>query len=143
MALHADDTTANPQIAVPTKAPPTNGDTQTSTDLNSNAKEHAAVVSNGEAEVVHESTHHSSTHPPLQLKGALQQFKSFDVTPVIGKEFPEANLAEWLKAPNSDELIRDLAITSPLFSLHRKASSTDNCNQSPNAVSSFSVPKIV
>lgn len=49
---------------------------------------------------------------PLQLKGVLDQFKSFDVTPVIGKEFVDVNLAEWLTAPNSDDLIRDLAITS-------------------------------
>jgi hypothetical protein len=48
---------------------------------------------------------------PMQLAGALDKFESFDVTPVIGKEFPTANLAEWLKAPNADELIRDLAIT--------------------------------
>lgn len=48
---------------------------------------------------------------PLELNGVLDQFKSFDVTPVIGKEFPEANLAEWLRAPNSDELLRDLSIT--------------------------------
>ncbi|KAF2229318.1 taurine catabolism dioxygenase [Viridothelium virens] len=48
---------------------------------------------------------------PLQLTGALDQFSSFDVTPEIGKEFPEASLKEWLEAPNSDELIRDLAIT--------------------------------
>lgn len=49
---------------------------------------------------------------PLKLNGVLDQFKSFDVTPVIGKEFPEASLADWLRAPNSDDLIRDLAITS-------------------------------
>lgn len=49
---------------------------------------------------------------PLQLKGVLDQFKSFDVTPVIGKEFPEVNLKSLLRAENSDELIRDLAITS-------------------------------
>lgn len=48
---------------------------------------------------------------PMQLAGALDKFESFDVTPVIGKEFPNANLAEWLKADNADELIRDLAIT--------------------------------
>ncbi|KAL2796197.1 hypothetical protein BJX66DRAFT_324149 [Aspergillus keveii] len=48
---------------------------------------------------------------PLQLSGALEGFDSFDVTPVIGREFPAASLAEWLRAPNSDELIRDLAIT--------------------------------
>ena len=49
---------------------------------------------------------------PLKPSGALDQYKSFDVTPVIGREFPGANLKEWLRAPNSDELIRDLAITS-------------------------------
>ncbi|KAI9825590.1 MAG: hypothetical protein M1819_000486 [Sarea resinae] len=48
---------------------------------------------------------------PLQLTGALDQFASFDVTPVIGREYPEAKLVDWLNAPNSDELIRDLAIT--------------------------------
>ena len=53
---------------------------------------------------------------PLELKGVLNQFKSFEVTPVIGKEFPEANLAEWLRAPNSDELLRDLAITGSYLS---------------------------
>lgn len=48
---------------------------------------------------------------PLKLSGALDQFKQFEVTPVIGKEFVDVDLAEWLKAPNSDELLRDLAIT--------------------------------
>jgi hypothetical protein len=52
---------------------------------------------------------------PLQLKGALDQYESFDVTPVIGKEFPTVSLKEWLQAPNSDELLRDLAITSEFF----------------------------
>lgn len=49
---------------------------------------------------------------PLKLSGALDAFESFDNTPVIGKEFPKASLVEWLNAPNSDELLRDLAITS-------------------------------
>lgn len=49
---------------------------------------------------------------PLELKGVLDQFKSFDVTPIIGREFVDVNLAEWLCADNSDDLIRDLAITS-------------------------------
>ncbi|TVY88816.1 putative alpha-ketoglutarate-dependent sulfonate dioxygenase, partial [Lachnellula willkommii] len=53
-------------------------------------------------------THHKE---PLKLSGALDHFESFDVTPVIGREFVGVNLAKWLKAPNSDELIRDLAIT--------------------------------
>lgn len=49
---------------------------------------------------------------PLKLSGALNHFQSFDVTPVIGREFVGVNLAKWLRAPNSDELLRDLAITS-------------------------------
>lgn len=49
---------------------------------------------------------------PLQLSGAIDSFEHFDPTPVIGREFPTANLVDWLNAPNSDELIRDLAITS-------------------------------
>jgi alpha-ketoglutarate-dependent taurine dioxygenase len=48
---------------------------------------------------------------PLQLKGVLDQFKSFDVTPILGREFQDVNLLEWLRAPNSDDLLRDLAIT--------------------------------
>lgn len=49
---------------------------------------------------------------PLQLRGVLDQYDSFDVTPIIGREYPAANLKEWLEAPNSDELLRELAITS-------------------------------
>ncbi|RMZ87061.1 hypothetical protein DV736_g5711, partial [Chaetothyriales sp. CBS 134916] len=48
---------------------------------------------------------------PLKLKGVLDKFESFDVTPVIGTEFPKSQLVDWLKAPNGDELLRDLAIT--------------------------------
>ncbi|KAI0202072.1 TauD-domain-containing protein [Astrocystis sublimbata] len=48
---------------------------------------------------------------PLKLSGALDKFKHFDSTPVIGREFVDVDLAEWLRAENSDELLRDLAIT--------------------------------
>ncbi|KAK0629262.1 hypothetical protein B0T17DRAFT_589129 [Bombardia bombarda] len=48
---------------------------------------------------------------PLKLSGALDHFESFDVTPVIGREFPKVDVVELLSAPNSDELLRDLAIT--------------------------------
>jgi hypothetical protein len=56
---------------------------------------------------------------PLKLKGVLDQYKSFDVTPIIGREFVDVNLKDWLEAPNADELIRDLAITSTLTKLLR------------------------
>ncbi|KAK9769659.1 hypothetical protein AB5N19_06823 [Seiridium cardinale] len=48
---------------------------------------------------------------PLKPSGILDQYKHFEVTPVIGREFVDVDLAEWLRAPNSDELIRELAIT--------------------------------
>ncbi|KAF9893486.1 hypothetical protein FE257_010798 [Aspergillus nanangensis] len=48
---------------------------------------------------------------PLKPTGALDVFQSFDVTPVIGREYPTASLKDMLRAPNSDALIRDLAIT--------------------------------
>lgn len=51
-------------------------------------------------------------HEPLKLAGHLDDHKSFKVTPIIGTEFPNAHVAEWLQAPNSDELIRELAIIS-------------------------------
>lgn len=49
---------------------------------------------------------------PLKLRGVLKPLKQFDVTPTVGTEFPEANLVDMLHAPNADELLRDLAITS-------------------------------
>ena len=57
-------------------------------------------------------TSKSQRAEPLKLSGALESYDSFDVTPIIGREFPTANLVDWLEAPNSDELIRDLAINS-------------------------------
>lgn len=50
-------------------------------------------------------------HAPMKLSGALDKFESFDLTPCLGKEFPKANLAEWLQASNAEALIRDLAVT--------------------------------
>ncbi|KAF6806741.1 alpha-ketoglutarate-dependent sulfonate [Colletotrichum sojae] len=65
-----------------------------------------------EAEVpVHTTTKVSSFPEPLKTSSAIDAYESLDVTPVIGREFPKANLVEWLNAPNADELIRDLAIT--------------------------------
>lgn len=69
---------------------------------------------NTESSDVAASTQSQYPREPLQLKGVLDSFKSFDVTPVIGREFVDVNLKEWLRASNSDDLIRDLAITSTL-----------------------------
>lgn len=54
----------------------------------------------------------------MQLSGALGQFPSFDVTPTIGKEFPDASLRAWLEAPDSDALLRELAVTGMHLHLH-------------------------
>lgn len=52
---------------------------------------------------------------PLKQSGALEQFTYEETTPVIGREFLNVNIVDdLLNAPNSDELIRDLAITSML-----------------------------
>ena len=118
MAPHADDLTFDPKTPAQNKVLPTNGDTQAHTASGASVQEHAVAGSNGEVKETRESTNDASPRPPLQLKGVLNDFESFDVTPVIGREFPEAKLAEWLRAPNSDELIRDLAITSSFSSHH-------------------------
>lgn len=51
---------------------------------------------------------------PLKYSGSLHGYENFDTTPKIGTEFPKARLAEWLRHPNSDQLIRDLAITGKI-----------------------------
>ena len=66
----------------------------------------------GQAPAVQSPAVESQHKEPLKLSGALDSFEHFDVTPIIGREFIGVNLAKWLRAPNSDELLRDLAITS-------------------------------
>lgn len=75
-------------------------------------KSHSEVkAEDGPAPAVQAPQVEEQHRKPLKLSGALDHFESFDVTPTIGREFVGVNLAKWLKAPNSDELIRDLAIT--------------------------------
>lgn len=59
-----------------------------------------------------ESENERSFKGPLQLSGVLDQYQYFNVTPIIGTEFPDTSLKEWIESPNSDALLRDLAITS-------------------------------
>jgi hypothetical protein len=50
---------------------------------------------------------------PLEPSGALDAFEHFEVTPVIGREYPKVNLVnDVINAQNANELVRDLAITS-------------------------------
>ncbi len=60
-----------------------------------------------------ESYYHGYPTKPLKQSGILDKFESEDVTPVIGREFPEVNIVDdLLNAPDADGLLRDLAITS-------------------------------
>ena len=48
---------------------------------------------------------------PLQLGKSLDGFQKTDLTPLIGTEFARGiQIVDLLKAPNADDLIRDLAI---------------------------------
>ncbi|KAH9234123.1 hypothetical protein K456DRAFT_1947302 [Colletotrichum gloeosporioides 23] len=49
---------------------------------------------------------------PLKLNGALDEVKFFffEITPVIGWEYVDIDLAAWMRVPNSDALLCDLAI---------------------------------
>jgi len=50
---------------------------------------------------------------PLKYSGNLDEYDSFDVTAVIGREYPSLQLSEIL---NDDAKLRDLAITGQLSS---------------------------
>ena len=51
------------------------------------------------------------SYTPKQLSGALDRFESFQVTPCIGTEFRNVNLAELITSADSDAVLKDLAIT--------------------------------
>jgi hypothetical protein len=66
-----------------------------------------------ETEPLQQQQQPSQYPKPLVLGDSLTKFKQEDSTPVIGREFLEANLVDdFLNAENSDDLLRDLAITS-------------------------------
>ncbi|ODQ54688.1 taurine catabolism dioxygenase [Saitoella complicata NRRL Y-17804] len=48
---------------------------------------------------------------PYTYGGSLDSFNSFDITPIIGREFPDVDLRAVLNAPNREDLIHDLAVT--------------------------------
>ena len=84
----------------------------------------------------------------MRLSGILDQFESFDLTPAIGREFPDVSLAQWIQAPNSAELLRDLAITSSQASvtvllLKTPFSVSDLQAQSPSAAWCSSAPRMI
>ncbi|KAK7926519.1 taurine catabolism dioxygenase [Apiospora marii] len=70
-------------------------------------------VSNGHSAVKEHDEYAVRTghREPLKPTGKLDGFKSVDITPVLGTEFPTVKLLDWLESPESDELFRELAIT--------------------------------
>jgi hypothetical protein len=54
---------------------------------------------------------------PLKYSGSLDEYKSLDVTPVIGREFIDVQLTDLL---NDDQKLRDLAITGECSIYARK-----------------------
>jgi hypothetical protein len=56
---------------------------------------------------VSKASNESRLDGPLKYSGSLDQYTSFDVTPVIGREFADVQITEIL---NDDAKIRDLAI---------------------------------
>ena len=49
---------------------------------------------------------------PLKYSGSLDGYKFFESTPVIGREYVDLKLMDLLKAPDADQQLKDLAITS-------------------------------
>lgn len=49
---------------------------------------------------------------PMKAAGLLDGLEQKVTVPAIGTEFLDIDLVEFMEAPNSDELLRDLAITS-------------------------------
>lgn len=49
---------------------------------------------------------------PMRQSGSLDEFERVDLTPILGTEFRHVDVADWLTRPDSDRLLRDLAILS-------------------------------
>ena len=70
--------------------------------------------SNSHAEVSIKTKTLPGARKPIQYSGSLDKFESFDVTPVIGEEFPKLQLSEILA---DDEKVRDLAVLGKFLNI--------------------------
>lgn len=48
---------------------------------------------------------------PMSYTGSLDAYAHKELTPVIGREYPDVQVADFLTAPNRTQMIRDLAVT--------------------------------
>ena len=78
---------------------------------------------------------------PLLCSGSLNSYKHHDSTPVIGREYQDLQVADLLGASNSNQMIRDLAVTgaSMFLTVDRLNTETSQCL---NVVWSFFVTKM-
>jgi hypothetical protein len=69
---------------------------------------------------ISETTEPSNGHPtktsklrrePLKNSGSIDHLEYVDVTPIIGREYSTAKIRDMLYADNSEQQLRDLAIT--------------------------------
>jgi hypothetical protein len=67
-------------------------------------------LSNGTTEN-HTNGAHKLRVEPLKNSGSIDHLEYFDVTPIIGREYPTAKIKDILNAPNAEDQFRDLAIT--------------------------------
>lgn len=49
-------------------------------------------------------------YPPFPNTGSLNNFKLVHLTPAIGSEFRDVDVTQWLREPNSDDMLRDLSL---------------------------------
>lgn len=47
---------------------------------------------------------------PMKYEGSLDHLKYIEVTPIIGREYPEARMKDILQASNAEQQFRDLAV---------------------------------
>ena len=74
--------------------------------VQTNGTNHAANGTNG-----HTNGVSTLKLEPLKNSGSISHLEYVDVTPVVGREYPTARLKDLLKADNSEQQLRDLAIT--------------------------------
>lgn len=49
---------------------------------------------------------------PMRQSGSLDSFERVELTPILGTEFRQVDVADWLTRSDSDRLLQDLAILS-------------------------------
>ena len=82
-----------------------------------NASNGANGATNGEPYVTKGPGPQPRFKGPLKTTGALKDLEFAEITPLLGREYTKAKVTDLMNAPNSDELIRDLAITGEFWKM--------------------------